>query len=83
MQAIDRIFKILDNGNWHRVTEVAEETSTQESKIELISGFLDAYDFLEYDRKTKRIRLSNELQDFFEKIREIEQREATRKSKHS
>ncbi len=83
MLAIDRIFEILHNGDWHRVTEVAEKTGTQESKIKLISSFLSAYDFLEYDKKTKRIKLSTELQDFFEKIKEIEQKEAARKSNRS
>jgi DNA-binding IclR family transcriptional regulator len=79
MQAIDKIFEILHNGDWHKVTEVAEKTGTQESKIELISSFLSTYDFLEYDKKTRKIKLSTELQDFFGKIREIEQRENTGK----
>ena len=83
MLAIDKIFEILNNGDWHRLTEVAENTGTQESKIEMISSFLSAYDFLEYDKKTKRIKLSIELQDFFEKIKEIEQKEATGKSNRS
>jgi DNA-binding IclR family transcriptional regulator len=83
MQAIDKILGILHNGDWHGVTEVARRTDTQESKIELISSFLDAYDFLEYDKKTKRIKLSKELQDFFVKIEEIEQREAAGKSNRS
>ena len=83
MLAIDKIFEILHNGNWHRLTEVAEKIGTRESKIELISSFLSAYDFLEYDKKTKKIKLSTELQGFFEKIKEIEQKEASRKSNRS
>jgi DNA-binding IclR family transcriptional regulator len=79
MQAIDKILEILHNGDWHKVTEIAEKTGTQESKIELISRFLSTYDFLEYDKKSKRIKLSNELQGFFDKITEIEQKEATQK----
>ena len=83
MLAIDKIFEILNNGDWHRLTEVAEKTGTQESKIELISSFLSAYDFMEYDKKTKKIKLSTELQDFFEKIKEVEQKEAAGKSNRS
>jgi len=83
MLAIDRIFEILHNGNWHRLAEVAETIGTRESKVELISSFLSAYDFLEYDKKTKRIKLSTELQGFFEKIKEIEEKEAARKSNRS
>jgi DNA-binding IclR family transcriptional regulator len=80
MQAIDKIFEILHNGDWHKVTEVAEKTGTQESKIELISSFLSTYDFLEYDKKSRKIKLSTELQDFFGKIREIEQKEGAGKT---
>jgi DNA-binding IclR family transcriptional regulator len=80
MQAIDKIFEVLHNGDWHKVTEVAEKTGTQESKIELISSFLSTYDFLEYDKRTQKIKLSTELQDFFEKIREIEQKESAGKT---
>jgi len=83
MLAIDKIFEILNNGDWHRLTEVAEKTGTQKSKIELISSFLSAYDFLEYDKKTKKIKLSTEMQDFFEKIKEIEHKEDTGKSNRS
>jgi DNA-binding IclR family transcriptional regulator len=83
MHAVDKIFEILNNGDWHRVTEVAEKTGTQESKIELISSFLSAYDFLEYDKETRRIKLSTEMQGFFEKIKEIEQKEAAGRSNRS
>ena len=79
MLAIDKIFEILHNGNWHRLTEVAEKTGTQESKMKLISNFLSAYDFLEYYKEKKKIRLSGELQVFLEKIREIEQKESAGK----
>lgn len=72
MFAIDKIFEVLCNGNWYRLAEVAEKTGTNESKIDLISSFLSAYDFLDYEKKTKRIRLSTAMQDFIEKIREVE-----------
>ena len=77
--AIDKIFEILDNGNWHKLTEVAEKTGTQKSKVELISSFLANYNFLEFDKKTERIRLSNQLQIFLTKIRKIEQEETGEK----
>jgi len=79
MLAIDKIFEILDNGDWHKLTEVAEKTGTQKSKVKLISSFLANYDFLEFDKKTDRIRLSNQLQSFLRKIRKIEQEETGEK----
>lgn len=83
MLAIDRIFEILHNGNWHRLSEVAEKAGTQEAKVELISSFLSTYDFLEFDKKTKRIKLSSELQGFLEKIEEVEQKESMEKGRCS
>lgn len=80
MQAIDKILDVLNNGDWHRIAEVAEETGTQESKIELISSFLSVYDFLEYDKETRKIKLSAELRGFLKKIREIEQKENARRN---
>lgn len=80
MQAIDEILDTLHNGDWHKVTEIAKRIHTQESKIELISRFLSTYDFIEYDKKSKRIKLSNELQDFFKKITKIEQEESARRN---
>ena len=79
MLAIDKIFEILDNGDWHKLMEVAEKTGTQKSKVKLISSFLANYDFLEFDKKTDRIRLSNQLQSFLRKIRKIEQEETGEK----
>jgi len=81
MLAIDRIFEILDNGDWHDLTEVAEKTGTQKSRVELISSFLANYDFLEFDKKTERVRLSNQLQSFLRTIRRIEQEEADEKKR--
>nr|MDO8133967.1 hypothetical protein [Candidatus Njordarchaeum guaymaensis] len=72
----DKIFEVLANGNWHRLTEVAEKTGTKELKVELISSFLSTYDFLEFDKKAKRIRLSTQLHSFLEKISEIELEES-------
>jgi len=77
--AIDKILAILDNGEWHELTEVAQKTGTQKSRVELISSFLAAYNFLEYDKKTKSMRLSDQLQFFLRKIKEIEREEAAEK----
>jgi hypothetical protein len=83
MPAIDKILEVLTNGNWHKLSEVAQKVGTQESKIELISSFLSAYDFLQYDKKTKKVKLSSELQEFFEKIREVEQRVVEKRKRSS
>lgn len=80
MLAFDKILEILHNGNWYKVVEVAEKAGTLESKVELVSSFLSAYDFLVFDKKNKRIRLSTHLQRFLKKIKEIERKEALGKN---
>ena len=42
----------------------------------MVSSFLSAYSFLEYDKKTKRMKLSTEMKCFIEKIKKAEQKEA-------
>jgi len=74
--AIDSILEILNNGDWHTVTEVAKKAGTQRSKLELISSFLATYDFLEFDKKAQKIKLSSQMQIFLKKIRKIEREEA-------
>jgi len=81
MLAIDKIFEILDNGDWHELTEVAEKTGTQKSKVELISSFLANYDFLEFDKNAGRIRLSAQLQIFLKKIRKVEREQAVERKR--
>ena len=76
MLAIDKILDAIHNGEWHEIKEVTGKTKLKESQIELISGFLAAYDFLELDRKSRRIRLSPQLRHFLDKIHEIEKGEA-------
>ena len=80
MLAIDEIFEILDNGDWHYLTEVAEKAGTQKTKVELISNFLADYDFLEFDKTAERIKLSKQLRSFLTTIRRIEQEETSKKS---
>ncbi|HKZ94618.1 MAG TPA: hypothetical protein VJ249_08580 [Candidatus Bathyarchaeia archaeon] len=75
MLIIDEILDAIRNGEWHQVKEVAQKARSSESKVELVSGFLATYDFLEFDRKNKRVRLSMQLQRFLGKIREVESEE--------
>lgn len=79
MLAIDRILDTLGNGEWHPIKEVAQKTRVSEVRVELISNFLAAYDFLEFDRVSKKIKLSPQLQRFLRKIGEAEKETVGRK----
>jgi len=72
--AIDEILDLLKNGEWHGVKEIADRVQLRELKVELITGFLAEYDFLEVDKKEKRIKLSPHMLLFLKKIEDIERR---------
>lgn len=83
MFAIDRILEAIRNGDWHEIGEITQRLQMGESQVELISSFLATYDFLEFDRKVKRIRLSPQLQRFLRKIAEVEGEETSKKKRAS
>ena len=73
MLAIDEILDLLRNGEWHGLKEVADRTRLKEVKVEIVTSFLVEYDFLEFDKEEKKIKLSPQLQLFLKKIKDIEQ----------
>lgn len=81
--AIDRILEALRNGDWHEIGEITQRLQIGKSQVELISSFLATYDFLEFDHKSKRIRLSPQLQRFLRKIIEVESEETSKKKQAS
>lgn len=72
MTPIDEILGLLRNGEWHGVKEIADKSRLQESKVELITSFLAKYDFLEFDPKEKRVKLSPQLRLFLSKIEDLD-----------
>jgi len=65
------------NGEWHGVKEIANRARLQEFKVQLITSFLAEYDFLEFDKNAKKVKLSPQLLLFLRKIGDID-REATK-----
>lgn len=80
MLAIDEILELLKNGDWHELKEISDKTQLHKSKVELITSFLAEYDFLEFDQKEKKIKLSPQLLHFLKKIEDIEQGNISRKA---
>ena len=71
--AIDEILDLLKNGEWHGIEEVADKIRLHNSKVELITSFLAEYDFLQFDKKERKIKLSPQLLVFLKKIEDVEQ----------
>ncbi len=72
MLAIDQILDLLKNGEWHELREIVDRAQLHEVKVEIITSFLAEYDFLEFDKEEKKIKLSPQLQLFMKKIKDIE-----------
>lgn len=81
--AIDEILELLKNGDWHELKEISNKTHLHKSKVELITSFLAEYDFLELDKKEKKIKLSPQLLHFLKKIEDIEQETVSKKCGYS
>jgi len=70
--AMDRILEVLRNGEWHELKEVSAKSRLQESKVEMITSFLAEYDFLKFDKKNNRIKLSPQMLQFLRRIEDVE-----------
>jgi len=70
--AMDQILEVLRNGEWHELKEVSAKSRLQESKVELVTSFLAEYDFLKFDKKNNRIKLSPQLLQFLRRIEDVE-----------
>jgi len=79
--AIDNILEVLRNGEWHELKEIADKTRLHEFKVEIVTSFLAEYDFLELDKKGRKIKLSPQLLLFLKKIEDIELEEAAGKKR--
>ena len=78
-QSIDQVLRILKDGQWHDVSEVAEKISLSPLKIQLVTDFLARFTFIELNRKNQKMKLSPPLTRFFQKISSHETERSSRK----
>jgi len=72
---IDTILNVLQDGKWHDLKKISDETQLQEFKVEIVTNFLAEYDFIELNKKENKTRLTPPLFNFLKKVREIEENE--------
>jgi len=75
LSKIDEILDLLKNGRWHALKEISEKTLLHENKIELLTGFLAEFNFIELNTKEHKTRLTPSLLDFLKKVRDLEKNE--------
>jgi len=69
---VNVILDLLEDGKWHSLAEIADKSGLHEFKLEIVTGFLAEYNFIEVDKAKRRARLAVSVADFLRKIKHIE-----------
>jgi DNA-binding IclR family transcriptional regulator len=68
----DTIISMLENGKWHNLKDIPQETKLNPSKIEHVTKFLEQYNFVKINQTTQKIKLNPPMSKFLKKIRQLE-----------
>jgi predicted transcriptional regulator len=58
------VLEILDDGHWHLIGELQNETNLDASQSKKIIEFLKAYEFVTVDQKKSRVKLKESVRKF-------------------
>ena len=72
MPTLDWILEVLDDGKWHRMSEILEKSKLANSTMKRIIGFLAEYQLIQRDETLQTIRLTTETLRFLKDLRETE-----------
>lgn len=67
MPTIDQVLELLENGDWHELTEIARKSGLQQSKLEAVVDFLAEYEFIHVDKEQQRAKLTHPVLKFLKK----------------
>jgi DNA-binding IclR family transcriptional regulator len=67
-QSIDQILRMLRDGKWHDMSEIAERTKLSSTKMQRVTDFLAKYTFIEVNHENQKMKLSPTLTEFLQKI---------------
>ena len=76
MSAIDEILWLVRDGEWYHLKDIAEKIALSEVKVEIAVSFLGEYDFVQLNKKVRRVRLQPSMLEFIAEIQLIEKEEA-------
>ena len=75
MSAIDDILWLLKDGEWYHLKDIAEKIAVSQVKVEIAVSFLGEYNFVQLNKKGKRVRLQPAIIKFIDKIQRVEREE--------
>lgn len=75
MSIIDEILWLIRDGEWHDLKEITEIIELSEFKLGIAVNFLGEYDFIQLNKKARKIRLQPSILEFVKHIQQIEREE--------
>jgi len=69
-EEIDKILTLLQDGQWHQITEITQKTKLNQTKIQLITNFLTKYNIIKLNETQQEAKLTPPTHKFVKKIRE-------------
>jgi len=77
---MDDILNLLDDGEWHDMREIVHNSRLHDLEVGMFMDFLSEFDFVELDKRRRKVKLTPSLYKFVRKIKTIEEKEAVRES---
>jgi hypothetical protein len=68
----ETILKLLENGKWHYIKDIENETHLNSFKVENVTKFLAKYNFVKLDKAEKKVKLDPPTNKFLKRIRQLE-----------
>jgi len=75
---MDAVLKLLEDGKWHEIREIIDNSRLNDLYVEMAVGFLSEYDFVKLDKKRRKVRLTPSLYKFVRKIKLIEKEDSVK-----
>lgn len=71
-----RMFKLLEDGAWHSLKEIAEEIEVPIEKLAHYCQNISKHQVIEYDADSSKVRLGHQLTSMIKKLKADEEAEA-------
>ena len=68
MLVIEQILESLKDGEWRDLDEIVEKTRISKLKVEIVTGFLEEYGFIQLDKEGGRAKLTPAMLNFFNQL---------------
>ena len=65
MLVVEQILESLKDGEWRDLDELVEKTRISKLKVEIVTGFLEKYGFIQLDKEQRRVKLTPAMFKFF------------------